>query len=86
MSALGAQPREPVACVRVRVRVLAAASHAHPVRLGPQACVSVGVLSSPTPVITSKLQKQRERDEMTLLLNRNHLPQPPLARSASVSN
>ena len=83
VSVLEAQPPEHMACVCARVL---AASHAHPARLSPRACVSVGVLFLPISAITSKFQKQREKDEMTLLLNRNHIPQPPLACSASLSN
>ena len=83
VSVPGAQLREHMACMCARVL---AALQARPARLSPQACVSVGVLFFPISAISSKFQKQREKDEMTLLLNRNHIPQPPLACSASVSN
>ena len=82
-SVLGAQPREHTACMCVVYLLLRTPAQR---ASAPGACVSVGVLFFPISSISSKFQKQREKDEMTLSLNRNHIPQPPLACSASVSN
>lgn len=73
----GAQPREHAACMCACV---CTCCFARPPSApsAPRACVSVGVLFFPISAISSKFQKQLREDEMTLSLNRNHIPQPPL--------